>query len=123
MQGIFKSKLLLLIIIPVLGWLSLSFIKIKIHEDIVNKEVGSLETKISNLESNNNSLEKFVQYMTQSSFLEKEARLKLNYKAPGENVVFVYPDENIKSSVSVNFHNQLAQMPNYLKWAYYLMGY
>ena len=123
MQQIFKSKLLLLIIIPVLGWLSLSFIKIKIHENIVNKEVQSLETKISNLEKNNSSLEKLVGYMTKPSFLDKEARLKLNYKAPGENVVFVYPDETIKSSPSFDFHNQLAQMPNYLKWAYYLLGY
>jgi len=107
------------------AWLTLSFIKIKLHKNIVNKEVVELEEKIKGFESNNSFLERFIGYMTNPSYLEKEARLKLNYKAPGEEVVFIYPDENgaNASSASADFNKQLAQMPNYLKWVYYLFGY
>ena len=107
----------------VIGWLSYSFVKVKIQEDTVNKEVLTLETKVENLEKNNNSLEKFIEYLKHPLYLEREARLKFNYKAPGEEVVFVYPDTSSPSSVSINFYNQLAQMPNYIKWVYYLVGY
>lgn len=121
---IIRSKLLSGLVILAIGWLALSFIKIKTHENIVNKEVGDLEGKIAGFEKNNSILERFLGYMSHSSGLEKEARLKLNYKAPGEEVAFIYTDDSAKAgSVSNDFNKQLAQMPNYLKWAYYLLGY
>jgi uncharacterized protein YeeX (DUF496 family) len=121
---ILKSKLFSAVIIAGIGWLSLSFVRIKMHEGMVNKEVGNIETKISNLEKSNSSLERFISYIKHPSFMEKEARIQLNYKAEGEEVVFVYPDTSAKAgSESDDFRKQLAQMPNYLKWMYYLLGY
>jgi len=120
---LFKSIWVLVVMIPVIGWLGFSFIKINLQENIVNKEVGDLESKVGSLEKENGILERFIEYVKYPSFLEKEARLKLNYKAPGEEVVFVYPDGNSRSSSSIDFNNQLAQMPNLFKWWYYLLGY
>ena len=111
-------------LILIIGWLSLSFIKIKLQSDIVNKEVGDLETKIGGLEESNSSLDKLIGYLKHPSFLDKEARLKLNYKSADEEVAFVYPDLNPKtSSGSPDTRELLAKMPNYLKWVWYLMGY
>lgn len=119
-----KSKYLSVIIIAGIGWLGFSFIKIKIQENLVNKEVESLEAKISNLEDDNSYMEKIISYLKNPLFLQKEARLKLNYKAYEEKVAFVYPDESAKAgSGSNNFDKQLAQIPNYMKWVYYLLGY
>lgn len=123
-MNFFKSKWLLLIIIPAVGWLVLSTIKINLQKNIVNKELETLETKISNLEESNSLLEKTISFLSHSSFLEIEARSKLNYKAPGEEVVFVYPDDSaVQVSSSGDFSRQLAQMPNPIKWIYYLLGY
>ena len=120
---IFKSKWIIAVLIPIIGWLSLSFIKIKLQSDIVNKEVGDLEAKIEDLNNSNSSLDKLIGYLKHPSFLDKEARLKLNYKSEGEEVAFVYPDTNPKTSSSSSDSNeQLAQMPNYIKWFWYLMG-
>lgn len=119
----FRSKWFLAIAIPVIGGLIFAFIKIKAHENLVNKEVRELEKRVSEFEKNNSLLEKIISQMTHPSFLEKEARLKLNYKASGEEVVFVYPDENIKTSGHDDFSKRLAQMPNFVKWWYYLLGY
>lgn len=103
----------------IIGWLTLSFIKIKLHENIVNKEADELGVKISNLEKSNNLIEKFLVYMSNPSFIERQARIKLNYKAEGEEVAFIYPDNSAKASSSFeNFKNKNAA--NYLKWWYYL---
>ena len=121
---LFKSKWLTVAAIVIVGWLGFSFTKIKLHENIVNKEMGDLEGKIAGLEKNNNTLERFIQQIANPSFLEKEARLKLNYKNPDEEVAFVYTnDVRQRDLISADFNRQLALMPNYLKWFYYLLGY
>src|SRR3989338_6359090 len=106
------------------SWFAVSFIKIKLHENIVNTEIHELEAKIDNLEKSNGLLEKFISYMADPLFLERQVRIKLNYKSPGEEVVFVYPDNSVKIvSVSMDFKNQLSKMPNVIKWWYFLLGY
>ena len=122
-MNLFKSKLFLALLIPVIGWLSLSFIKIKLQSDIVNKEVGDLESKISYLADSNSSLDKLIGYLKHPSFLDREARLKLNYKSEGEEVAFVYPDVSAKtSSGSSGFEELSSPLPNYMKWFWYLIG-
>ena len=80
--------------------------------------------KIADVEKDTAYLEKFLAYFQTSSFLEKEARLKLNYKAQGEEAVFVYKDtNNKKASVVLSFDELLARIPNYKKWFLYLLGY
>ncbi|OGM97028.1 MAG: hypothetical protein A2816_01315 [Candidatus Yanofskybacteria bacterium RIFCSPHIGHO2_01_FULL_39_44] len=120
---ILKSKWSSFVIIATLGWLSLSFVKIKMQASLVNKEAVILENKIADLEKDNNSIEKYLNYLNRPSFLKKEARLKLNYKLEGESVAFVYPDTNQTTSSSEEFYIQFSRLPNYAKWIYYLLGY
>lgn len=122
-MNLLKSKWFTLVIIAILGWLSLAFVKIKIQSDLINKEAAIIEEKIAGLERDNESIEKHLALLEHPSFLEREARLKLNYKADGENVVFVYPDANQISSGSEDFYIQFYKQPNYLKWIYYILGY
>lgn len=83
-----------------------------------------MEAKIREVQGNTDYLNKFLAYFQTPAFLEKEARLKLNYKDPGEEVTFVYKDKNIKSaSESISFEELLSQTPNYKKWFLYLLGY
>src|SRR3989344_9665984 len=123
-MNIFKSKLIIILLISIIGWLSLSLTKIKLQGDIVNKEVGDLEAKIRDLEDSNSSLDKLIGYLRRPSFLDKEARLKLNYKSEGEEVAFVYPDMNTTiSSGSAHTNEWSGELPGYMKWFRYLMGY
>src|SRR3989344_3539513 len=123
-MNIFKSKLIIILLISIIGWLSLSLTKIKLQGDIVNKEVGDLEAKIRDLEDSNSSLDKLIGYLRRPSFLDKEARLKLNYKSEGEEVAFVYPDMSVEvGSKSSDADIRLVKLPNYIKWFWYLIGY
>ncbi len=83
-----------------------------------------MEAKIKDVQNDTDYLNKFLAYFQTPAFLEKEARLKLNYKAQGEEVVFIYKDKNTKkASDSISFEELLAKMPNYKKWFLYLLGY
>lgn len=121
-MNVFKSKIFSIFTIMAVGWLIFSSINIKTQEEIVNKEVKNLEKEISYLEGNNNSIERIISYLKHPSFLEKEARSKLNYKALNEEVAFVYPDKGRIGSVSVGSENNLNDEPRYREWLRWFMG-
>ncbi len=83
-----------------------------------------MEAKIKEVQEDTDYLNKFLDYFKTPAFLEKEARLKLNYKDPGEEVVFIYKDKSPKKeSDSITLEELLARIPNYKKWMLYLLGY
>lgn len=105
-------------------WLILYSVNLSSQKDAVNKEVKNVEAKIKEVQDDTDYLNKFLDYFKTPAFLEKEARLKLNYKAQGEEVVFIYKDKSAKKvSDSISFEKLLARMPNYKKWLLYLLGY
>ncbi len=105
-------------------WFVFSSINLNSQRNTVNKDVKNIEAKIHDIQEDIGYFNKFSAYFKTSAFLEKEARLKLNYKAQGEDVVFIYRDKNVKkASESVNFEKLLESLPNYQKWFFYLLGY
>ena len=83
-----------------------------------------LEFRVADLERNNQFLASSSAYFASDAYLERQARLKLNYKLADEQVAFVYKDTSVKfASSSQEFKTQLAEMPNWKKWWYYLLGY
>ena len=119
-----NSKIFTVLVGFVVLWLILSSINLKSQRTMVGKEVGNVEAKINEVQKDTDYLNKFLAYFKTPAFLEKEARLKLNYKAQGEEVVFIYKDKNPKKeSDSISLEELLAKMPNYKKWALYLLGY
>ena len=68
----------------------------------VNKEARNLQQKIDEVNRDIAEAEKTKEYLSSPTYLERQARLKLNYKKPDEKVVFVYrnpynqrPDESV----------------------------
>ncbi|MEA3463971.1 MAG: septum formation initiator family protein [Patescibacteria group bacterium] len=55
----------------------------------VNQEIKDLEQEIAGLEDNNINLKKFINYLTSDQFVEKEARLNLGLKKPGEEAAVI----------------------------------
>ncbi len=105
-------------------WLFFSTLNLHSQRNIVERQLQDARAKIADVERDTAYLDKFLAYFQTPAFLEKEARLKLNYKTPGEEVVFVYKDtNNKKASVVLSFDELLARIPNYKKWFLYLLGY
>ncbi len=55
----------------------------------LTQEINNLKTEIQKLEGKNEQLADLMEYLKEEPYLEKEARLKLNMKKPGERVVVI----------------------------------
>ncbi len=92
----------------------------------LTKEINKLESEINQLEGKNKQLADMMEYFKDESYLEKEARLKLNLKKPGEKVVIVSPHkEEIPENESAEKRLEQARkqeingegdLPNHWKW-------
>ncbi len=92
----------------------------------LTKEINKLESEINQLEGKNKQLADMMEYFKDESYLEKEARLKLNLKKPGEKVVILSPrKEEISESESAEERleqarkqevNGKSDLPNHWKW-------
>ena len=101
----------------------LLIIKLKPSLETVSQEVNNLDQKITEAERDLSESQKLSDYFKSAAYLEREARLKLNYKKPGESVVFVYKNQHaqnpaepggaVKSSII---------LPNWQKWLNYLLN-
>lgn len=60
----------------------------------IEREVALLDEEVSNLQKSVIELENLNQYFRTDDYQERLAREKLNYRAPGENVVLI-PEEEL----------------------------
>lgn len=116
-----NSKILTVLLSVLSVWILFSVISVELEKDEVKKEEANIEAKIINIERESASLERYIKNFDNPDFLEKEARLRLNYKAPGEEVVFVYRDLNApNASSSERFYQK--DLLDYKKWWHWLLG-
>ena len=114
-MNLLNSKILTVPLAFLSVWILFSVISVEIEKDEVKKEEANIESKIINVERDNASLERFIKNFDNPEFLEKEARLRFNYKALGEEAVFVHRDVNSqKASSSQDASSD--DLPNYKKW-------
>jgi len=92
----------------------------------INQEIVQLKAEIIQIENENVQLKNLIAYLKTESFREKEARRKLGYKKPGEQVVaipqdnFMYTDPgNTKAEPTPESQPSLS---NPQKWWEYILG-
>lgn len=106
------------------GWLWYGVWKIRLDRKESVAHIKDFETRVVDLERANQFLASSSAYFASDAYLERQARLKLNYKLPDEEVAFVYKDTSIKvTPPAEEFKVKLASLPNWQKWWYYLLGY
>ena len=117
-----RRKTVTIILLVLIGWFG--YQGLKIHEQQVSTaaEVSEMESRVADLSRNNQFLASSSAYFGSDAYLERQARLKLNYKMPDEQVAFVYKDTSTKESPK-NTGPNLQDLPNWKKWWYYLLGY
>jgi len=119
-----RNKIFTVGLVLLLVWLGYRSWQIRNQRVETDVQVKDLKSRVADLEHNNQFLASSSAYFASDTYLERQARLKLNYKLPDEQVAFVYKDTSVKiASASQEFKTQLAEMPNWKKWWYYLLGY
>lgn len=119
MKFLLNSKIFSGALVFLIAVFSLSLIRINSERLSVKEEVQVMENKIEDAQKDQDYLKKTVSFLTDRSFLERQARAKYNFKYPGEEVAFVYPSEATISSAN---ESTIKNLPNYAKWWYYLLG-
>lgn len=83
------SKVFLFFIVLALIGLVISLGQESYRKYQLTKEINGLKSEIERLEGKNQQMADLMEYFQEGSYLEKEARLKLNLKKPGEKVVVI----------------------------------
>ena len=97
-------------------WLVLNVIKESYRKYQLQKEINQLKSEIERLEGENQKLSDLIKYFQDVSFLEKEAREKLNLKKPGEEVVIIPKGFFETKEKSLPEKQEKKEEPNWQKW-------
>ncbi len=89
LSRLFHSRLFLLACVLVVGVLGLGVARQVLRNRDISRGIAALESRARSLEQENVRIGDLQQALQTESELEKEARLKLGLKKPGENVVVV----------------------------------
>jgi len=81
-----------------------------------NKSLDAEAVKIDLLRDNITELENQIAYYQTQSFREKEARAKLGYRAPGENIMILPLDTEEEKTADVGLGEVSIKTPNYVLW-------
>jgi len=130
-KKILSSKIFLFIAIFVLIFLLIGLIRETYRKHQLMGEINQLKSNVDKLEGDNQQLVDLIDYFKEDSYLEKEARIKLNLRNPGETVVVLSKDtinkvevirkggaeieEEDKKDVESVINND-PEMVNYWKW-------
>lgn len=88
------SKFLLFFLIIAFIWSAIACVKITYKKKQLIKESEKLQAEISKIQEENKQLGSIKNILTNPSFLEREAKRRLNLKREGEEVVIIPESES-----------------------------
>ena len=127
-RNLLSSKIFLFLAFFALIFLVVNLFKESYQKYQLNKEIDNLKSEIDRLEGKSNQLSSMIDYFGDQSYLEKQARLKLNLKKPGESVVVISEAEQIKDEAQVNLEKVRQdilpekEVANYWRWWEYFFA-
>ncbi len=102
MLPILQKKASAVVLIVALFWLGHSLYSLYFQRQLASDQLADIKQKVSNIKKENQFLASASAYFQSNAYLERQARLKLNYKLPDENVAFVYKNTPSQSSETNN---------------------
>jgi cell division protein FtsB len=90
----FKSLIINQYTIASIGLVLLVFASIPLAKNLskqykINSEIEELQKEIEKMEAKNSELSELIGYLSSDQFVMEQARLNLNYKKPGEEMVVI----------------------------------
>jgi len=134
-KNIFKKIFSSQVVLTIIGLLIIVFISIPLAKNVskqykFNKEIDNLKAEIGGLENKNSQLKNLISYLESDQFVDEKARLNLNYKKVGENVV-VIKDQGEEASSDNKKNIDYSQLKddladdkesNFQKWIFYFLS-
>jgi len=120
-SGFFQSRIFTAVALMVIFFFIFSIAKLWPQKTVIDARLQNLEGKIAETEKSNLDLARLLSYFKSRSYLEREAKLKLNVRRPDENVVVIYEDEK-ENQIKEKERESLGLegLTNFEKWVRYL---
>jgi cell division protein FtsL len=119
-ERLLKSRIFFIFLIPILLALLIGIFQQFYHRYQVKKDLNKLNTEIANFNKQKENLNNLLDYYKNGSNLENEARVRLNLKKEGEEVVIILPTATSTNENKIS--GGIENMPNYKQWWYYFFG-
>jgi len=117
-QNLFYSPLFIVFLLIIIGLTVSGLFKVSYRAQKIKAETGKLQARVEELKEENKDLASQKQYYNSTHYIEKEARLQLNMKKPGESVVFIdYDESQLEREEKIKDKHPL--MINFLDWIDY----
>lgn len=124
-RGVSRAKITTFISLMVLVFFVYSLTREIVNRQQINQKIRNLEDEVKTLETKNYETANLLQGWQSDNQLEKEARLKLGLRKPGEQVVIINRDnaptssqKNITPTGGAKNINDKGSNP-YLWWKYF----
>ena len=120
MLDLLQRKTISVLLVIATVWFGLNAYRLHLQQGSQGAQLTDVQSRINDAERENHMLASSSAYFQSDAYLERQARMKLNYKLPDEQVAFVYPDASASSKAELSKGND--QLPNWQKWWYYILG-
>lgn len=118
LRRFFRSRLFLVTTGLALFLISFSLIRAYYEDYQVNQKIQELSGQVRSLEGKKLKSLQVLEYVASNNFIEEKAKLELNLRKPGENVIFVEGITVASSSSAVPTATEPV-LSNPLKWWHY----
>ncbi len=122
LRSILQSKWFTFLAVIAIGFFLILIIKLQPSLETVTKEADNLDQKIAEVEKSSSEMEKIKDYLNSAAYLERQVRIKLNYKKPDESAIFVYQNPHQKPAETSGAAKSSTILPNWQKWLEYLLS-
>jgi len=128
LKRLLRLRVLLLVNVLVLGFLAVSFGREFVRSMEIERDIRGLQERVASLQAKNLEITELSTAFQTESFIEREARLKLGLKRPGEEVVVVHAPTSDASTPAaaaatpeqiIAEARELEPVANPVKWWYY----
>ena len=116
----FASRSFLVVGLILASALAFGFARAYYKDHKVKQEIARLNEEVKSLEAKKFESIDLLKYVSNQAFVEEKARTELNYKKPGEHVVFV---TGLESTQAVHGQRDTEDIPmsNPKKWWHYFL--
>ena len=87
----------------------------------IEKQMSDIKGQIDNLKKEEERQKGLLEYLNTESYLEKQARLRLNLKKEGEEVVFIYRKDEARGEEVIGKNNENPFLSKIKEWLKLLM--
>lgn len=116
-SSFWRSRIALVILLLCAVLMAIGFARAYVKDYERIKEIQALQDEAARLASEKLSLTQLLSYVETDAFVEEEARTKLQYKKPGEQVI-VFSDSTQRAATSTH----LVSENNFVRWWHYFFG-